>query len=234
MVSMMPIFIGHILSLPDSGRPTGMYKHAVSGSVELGPEGFVGDHQADRRVHGGPDKAVHCYPASHYVRLAERFPDAAGLLVPGSLGENLSSDTLDETRVRIGDTFRLGPALLQICQPRTPCWKIDERFGVEGMAQFIADNHLTGWYFRVLQGGIVDSLAELELHQAADAPTLAEAQRAWQAHRPAASALWRIADAPGIAAGWRAKLVARAEWLGRDPENTSAPPVTTFHVKPDR
>ena len=83
------LFIGGIRPLPESGRPTGMYKQPANGPLELGPEGFVGDQQADRRVHGGPDKAVHLYPAAHYARLAGRFPAAASQLVIGSMGENL-------------------------------------------------------------------------------------------------------------------------------------------------
>ena len=79
------LFIGGIRPLPESGRPTGMYKQPVNGPLELGPEGFVGDQQADRRVHGGPDKAVHLYPAAHYARLAERF-DVAAIGVACALG----------------------------------------------------------------------------------------------------------------------------------------------------
>ena len=120
-------FIGGIRPLPDSGRPTGIYKQAVTAALELGPEGFTGDHQADRRVHGGPDKAVHLYPARHYGQLVQRFPEAAGQLVAGSLGENLSTADLDESDVRVGDIWRLGDARLQVCQPRSPCWKIDDR-----------------------------------------------------------------------------------------------------------
>ena len=71
------LFIGGIAPLPDSRRPTGMFKHPVRSAVHLGPEGFSGDEQADRRVHGGPDKAVHLYPAVHYGRLAQAFPEAA-------------------------------------------------------------------------------------------------------------------------------------------------------------
>ena len=75
------LFIGGIRPLPESGRPTGMYKQPATGPLELGSDGFVGDEQADRRVHGGPEKAVHLYPARHYTQLAERFPEAAPLLV---------------------------------------------------------------------------------------------------------------------------------------------------------
>ena len=67
------LFTGSIRPLPDSGRPTGMYKTPVTAPIALGIEGFSGDQQADRRVHGGPDKAVHLYPARHYARLAEQI-----------------------------------------------------------------------------------------------------------------------------------------------------------------
>ena len=220
------LFIGTIAALPDSGRPTGMFKHPVSASLQLGIEGFAGDEQADRRVHGGPEKAVHLYPAIHYARLAERFPEATGQLQPGSLGENISSPTLDETQVRVGDIFRLGDAHLQLCQPRSPCWKIDDRFGVDGMAAFIAEQRLTGWYFRVLQPGTVTPDATLDLVElAANASTLAAAMTLWQAPRPALEALRQLAATPGIASGWQRKIVDRLGWLEKQP-----PPA--FHVKP--
>ncbi|HLO64027.1 MAG TPA: MOSC domain-containing protein, partial [Azonexus sp.] len=104
------LFIGGIRPLPESGRPTGIYKQPANGPLQLGHEGFVGDLQADRRVHGGPDKAVHLYPAAHYAKLAARFPDAADQLVVGSIGENISTPDLDENDVRLGDIWRLGTA----------------------------------------------------------------------------------------------------------------------------
>ncbi|MBI3531493.1 MAG: MOSC domain-containing protein [Burkholderiales bacterium] len=149
------IFTGGIQPLPTSGRPTGMFKTPVAGPVELTVEGFVGDQQADRRVHGGPDKAVHLYPARHYASLAASFPEIAAALVPGALGENLSAADIDERDVRIGDIWQLGTARLQVSQPRSPCWKIDERLACEGVAAWIARNHLTGWYLRVTQAGTV-------------------------------------------------------------------------------
>ncbi len=220
------LFIGTIAPLPESRRPTGMFKHPVGTALQLGIEGFAGDQQADRRVHGGPEKAVHLYPAAHYARLAERFPEAADQLEPGSLGENISSPTLDEAQVRIGDIFQLGEARLQLCQPRSPCWKIDDRFGVDGMAAFIAEQRLTGWYFRVLQPGTVTPDATLDLVEpAANAPTLAAAMTLWQAHRPALEALRQLAATPGIASGWQRKIVDRLGWLEKQP-----PPA--FHVQP--
>jgi MOSC domain-containing protein YiiM len=232
-MAQVTLFIGGIRPLPESGRPTGMYKQPVITELELDREGFIGDQQADRRVHGGPEKAVHLYPARHYARLAERFPEAASQLVSGSLGENISTAELDENDVRIGDLWRLGSALLQVCQPRNPCWKIDKRFAADGMAAFIAEHRLTGWYWRVVTPGRVAPGDALELAQAADgAFTLAEAMRCWQAHRPALADLEKLAASPGIASNWQQKIIARLEWLRKNPEKTPPMPAA-FHVKPE-
>jgi len=224
------LFIGGIRPLPESGRPTGIYKQPVTNRVEVGPEGLIGDQQADRRVHGGPEKAVHLYPGRHYAKLAAQFPDAAAQLMPGSLGENISTPDLDENDVRIGDIYRLGSARLQVCQPRNPCWKIDERFGLEGMAAYIAEHRLTGWYWRVVTAGEVAPDDELLLDQsAADALTLAAAMQLWQAHRPPLAELERLAATPGIAGQWRQKIENRCQWLR---QNLEAPRPPAVHAKP--
>jgi len=210
----MLIFVGGVKPLPESGRPTGMYKARVWGDIELGYEGFAGDHQADRRVHGGPEKAVHLYPARHYARLAARFPEARPSLVPGALGENLSTEDLDEHDVRIGEVWKLGSAQIQVCQPRSPCWKIDERISCHGMAAYIAEARLTGWYGRVIQPGRISPGDTLDLLKAEPtAPTLSEAMLLWQEHRPPLPELERLAQAPGIASNWRDKINQRLSWL---------------------
>lgn len=227
------LFIGGIHPLPESGRPTGMYKRPVSKPLHLGTEGFIGDQQADRRVHGGPEKAVHLYPAAHYARLAERFPEAAGQLVPGSLGENISTAAMDENTVGLGDIYQLGTARLQVCQPRNPCWKIDERFAVDGMAAFIAEQQLTGWYWRVITPGEVLPDDQLLFESASGQNlSLAAAIQLWQTHRPDLEALEKLAATPGIARQWQEKILKRLAWL-RNNRETSPPPVTTFHVKPE-
>jgi MOSC domain-containing protein YiiM len=228
------LFIGTIRPLPESGRPTGIYKQAASGPLELGREGFIGDQQADRRVHGGPDKAVHLYPARHYARLAERFPGAAQELVIGSIGENISTPDLDENDVRLGDIWRLGTARLQLCQPRNPCWKIDERYGCDGMAQFIAEQRLTGWYWLVLTPGTVNPGDELLCEQSDPAAyTLAEAMLCWQDHRPPLADLEKLASSPGLADNWRQKILNRLDWL-RQHATETPPAVTAFHAKPEQ
>lgn len=207
------LFAGSLRPLPESGRPTGIYKSPVSGPVTIGPTGFADDQQADHRVHGGPEKAVHLYPLPHYQRLAERFPDLAATLVAGSLGENISAP-LTESEVHIGDIFALGSARLQLCQPRNPCWKIDERFGQEGMALFIAEQGIAGWYFRVLNPGSAapgDTLSLVE--RPAGSYPLGDALTCLRQHRPDPAALETIAQATGINPAWRDNILDRAARL---------------------
>jgi len=207
------IFVGQVQALPVSGRPTAMYKQPVQAPVALGVNGFDGDDQADKRVHGGPDKALHLYPTRHYTQLAAQFPDAEPLMGLGSMGENIATPDLDEHDVRLGDVWQLGTALIQVCQPRNPCWKIDERFGADGMALFIDQHLLTGWYWRVLQTGVVNPTDTLALHEAAShAPTLHQAMTLWREHRPDWRALSALAETPGIAKVWQDKIKQRVSY----------------------
>jgi MOSC domain-containing protein YiiM len=110
-----------------------------------------------------------CFPQEHHAALARAFPDARHL-VPGGLGENLSTAGITEETACIGDIFALGSVRLQIAQPRTPCWKIDARCGVEGVAAHVAEHGIAGWYFRVLEPGECaagDALIHLERAPAA-------------------------------------------------------------------
>jgi MOSC domain-containing protein YiiM len=207
------LFIGQVQSLPVSGRPTAMYKKQVQGPIDLGVEGFAGDQHADLRAHGGPEKAVHLYPSTHYAKLAAQFADAAAWLVPGSMGENVATDELNEHDVRLGDVWQLGSALIQVCQPRNPCWKIDERFACDGMALFVDQHLLTGWYWRVVQTGTVHPNDSLVLYEAAHhAPVLHQAMTLWREHRPDLDALSALAQTPGIAKAWQDKIKQRVSY----------------------
>jgi MOSC domain-containing protein YiiM len=224
------LYIGEIRRLDDEGQSTAIFKYPVSGSILLGTEGLSGDAQADKRVHGGPEKAVHHYAAENYAKLAARFPAVVDQFRVGSIGENLSTTGWDEHNVFIGDTFRLGTALVQVSQPRSPCWKIDHRYATKGIAGFIAESGLTGWYYRVLETGSVANDAPFTLeHRLPGAVSLATLWQVWSEHRPDPDTLARISEAPGLNPGWQKKLCDRMAWL-RD--HSGAPPTPTFHVKP--
>ncbi len=144
-------------------------KRPREGLLQILEEGFARDEQADRRVHGGPEKAVHLYPLDHHAFWAEWLDDGAAIALlsePGAFGSNLAVSGISESDVHIGDRFRLGTALLEINQPRQPCWKVDHRFGVKGMTATIVSSARSGWYFRVIEIGECeagDTLERVEL-----------------------------------------------------------------------
>ena len=216
------LYCGAVRPLPPDGRPSAIIKDRVRGPIALDIGGLAGDQQADRRVHGGADKAVHLFPVTHYARLAAAVPEAADRLIAGSIGENISVSGLDESTVRIGEVFALGTARLQVSEPRSPCWKIDARYGVSGLTAFIAEHGCAGWYLRVLTAGVVqedDRLRRLPDDPAGDpqAPTLAEFFTLWQHHRPDPGALETLAALPALGGNWPRKLRERAAWLRANP-----------------
>ena len=136
-------------------------KLPVSGNAEIGDFGIVGDMVADTRVHGGIDMAIHHYPRDHYDWWREKLGPHPLLDSANAFGENIVASGLTESDVHIADRFRLGTAVLEISQPRQPCWKIDHRFGVKGMAAEVVRSHRSGWYYRVLEEGFARAGDEL-------------------------------------------------------------------------
>ena len=143
-------------------------KRPRKGVVQLLEEGFAPDEQADRRVHGGPEMAVHLYPLDHHDYWREELGELALLDEPGAFGSNLAVKGLTDDAVHIGDTFRLGTALIQVSQPRQPCWKIEHRFGQKGMVAKIIKTARSGWYFRVLETGDVQAGDTIERIETGD------------------------------------------------------------------
>jgi len=150
---------------PDS--TSAIDKRPAGDRVRIETLGLVGDEQADPRVHGGPDKAVHHYPFDHYAAWREELGGLVAperLDAPGAFGENLSSTGLTEDGVCLGDRFRIGGAVVEVSQGRQPCWKLSDRIGVADMARRVQASGRTGWYYRVLQPGDVrlGDLVELD------------------------------------------------------------------------
>ncbi|MFN4019431.1 MAG: MOSC domain-containing protein [Erythrobacter sp.] len=137
-------------------------KHPHEGAVQVLTDGLAPDEQADRRVHGGPEMALHLYPLDHHDWWRGAIGDHPALDQPGGFGSNLAVSGLTENRVHIGDRFRLGTALIEVSQPRQPCWKIEHRFGHKGMVARIIATGRCGWYFRVIETGAVAAGDSLE------------------------------------------------------------------------
>lgn len=123
-------------------------------------ENLAGDRQADRRVHGGPDKAVYAYSSDHWPRWSAELGRDFG---PASFGENLTVAEWLEDQVCIGDVWAWGAALLQVSQPRGPCYKLEMHTRRTDMIERMRANGRTGWYLRVLRPGQVPVAGPIHL-----------------------------------------------------------------------
>lgn len=145
---------------------TGMYKFPVDEGIYLGNEDVQEDSVIDRRYHGGIDKACYCYSEKHYDFWKSRFPDLEWEF--GMFGENLSISDLDEGEINIGDIFEIGECLVQVSQPRQPCYKLNYRFNCDSMVKEFIEADFPGIYIRVLKQGIIKKGDQLVLKQRND------------------------------------------------------------------
>ncbi len=145
------------------GESSAIAKTPKQGRLKIGFLGVEGDSQADLRVHGGPDKAIHHYPADHYAHWGALAVDHPLLNAPGAFGENVSTWGLTEDQVCIGDKFRLGTALVEISQGRQPCWKQGARMEWPQLPALMVKERRSGWYYRVLEEGIAAEGDDLTL-----------------------------------------------------------------------
>ena len=157
------IHIGKVKEVEYKGRPvkTGFFKEQVKGPVKLLSLKIEGDEQADLKVHGGFDKALYAYPFDAYQEWKKVRSDHE--YTPGAFGENLCMDTLDEKNIFIGSTYKLGEAIVQVTQPRFPCFKLGIKFNDTSMIKSFMNFGRPGVYFRVLKEGMIKEGDELEL-----------------------------------------------------------------------
>ncbi|MGP4067196.1 MOSC domain-containing protein [Halobacillus sp. B29] len=142
-------------------------KTPVQEGVYLTYYNFEGDEQADKKNHGGRDKAVCLYPAQHYKHWDEHYGQSFSF---PAFGENLTVEGIDEREVHIGDQFQLGDALLQISEPRKPCYIIARTHGIKDFPAKVMETGYTGFYLRVLKEGKVtpgDDMTLVERHPSA-------------------------------------------------------------------
>ncbi|PAD09805.1 MOSC domain-containing protein [Shouchella clausii] len=129
-------------------------------AVFLSKNGFESDDVADKKNHGGPDRAVCLYPYEHYAKWEEEFGNP---LPPAAFGENVTVTNMLEKDVHIGDIFQLGEAIIQITQARNPCSTIDKHTGFHSLLNRIVETGYTGYLARVLHEGIVRADGEVAL-----------------------------------------------------------------------
>lgn len=137
----------------DQTWETAMFKHECPSRVKLTEDGLEGDEVADPHLYGGKDKALFTYPGHHYLFWSEQTQHEA--MSPGAMGEHLILEGTDEYTTFIGDTYQFGDAIIQVTQPRLPCWRFSRRFRNIDLAKEMQMSGRTGWYYRVLEAGDV-------------------------------------------------------------------------------
>jgi len=215
-VSLLSVNVGEprVIGTSRWGKPirSGIVKLPVtSDSVSLDTLNLDRDQQADLTVHGGSDKAVYAYPAEHLPRWNDELGTDFG---PGMFGENLTTAGWLEDDVFIGDIWSWGDALLQVAQPRYPCYKLATVTGRPDLPKRFIRAGRTGWYLRVLRPGIVPVAGPI--HVIERDPSDVSVLRAHRALLPELTDRAEVEAVAGVFAladSWQAALLARLEQM---------------------
>ncbi|MGH2716466.1 MAG: MOSC domain-containing protein [Thermoleophilaceae bacterium] len=205
--SVLSVNVAEIREIPRGGRMvrTGIWKFPVEGRVAVRGVNVAGDEQADRSVHGGPDKALYAYAREDIDwwegELDRELPD-------GVFGENLTLRGVDATGAVIGERWRISSTLLEVSEPRFPCWKLGARFGDPRMLKRFAAARRPGAYLRIVEEG---RLAADDAVEIASRPghgfTIASFAHAFLEDR---AALPRLLEVPGVSESWHEWVRERA------------------------
>ena len=179
-------------------------------SVWLDAHNLSGDRQGDTRVHGGPDKAVYCYPQEHFAAWEEEIGRP---FTPAAFGENLTLSGATEAQVYIGDTWHWGDALVQVAQPRYPCFKLAMHTGVADMESRLVAAGRCGWYLRVLRPGEVPTRGPITVeHRDPHRLSVRDAHLCFSSDHPAdAARLPALIALDTLAESWKRMLRRRVQ-----------------------
>jgi len=182
----------------DRTVPTGIFKVPAQGRVATEGVNLVGDDQADRRAHGGSERALYAYAAEDLEWWSEELGTE---VLPGSMGENLTVRGIDVTNARVGERWRAGSVLVEVSSPRIPCFKLGIRMVDGRFPQRFAKAGRPGAYLRIVEHGEVGAGDEVAVvHRPSHRVTVGLVAAAYHDDRSLASSLL---EAPELASGWR-------------------------------
>lgn len=188
---------------------TAFLKKPVNGPVILTKDNFVGDHQADLLNHGGNDKAVYAFSTDHYDYWKRKLD--LNHIDYGKFGENLSISGLDESEIAIGDRIQINDCILEVSQPRIPCYKISFEFKEMSLLNKFIAYAYTGVYFRVIQPGTMIENSPVEvIYKHPDNITVNNLFRAYfdSKFSNQENVLRLAITIPELAEAWRSKMIA--------------------------
>ena len=189
---------------------TAIFKEPVAGAVAIRELNLAGDQQADLTVHGGLEKAVYAYPVEHYEYWRKQLSDLS--LSWGAFGENLTTEGLLEDILCIGDLLRIGSAVLQVTQPRMPCYKLELRFNRNDMIKRFLVSGRSGFYLSVIEPGEVGAEARVEiLDRDPENVTVSDIVRLYLGQTRDPELLKRATNISSLPENWRTQLLLRAQ-----------------------
>jgi MOSC domain-containing protein YiiM len=189
---------------------TSIWKSPREGRLHVAALNITGDEQSDLTVHGGTFKAVYCYPSEHYGYWQRELPGAD--LPWGAFGENLTTEGLLETDVRIGDRLAIGSAEFLVTQPRQPCYKLGIRHGRDDMIKRFLASGRPGFYVRVAREGDIAAGDGIQLvERAAGSVTVGDIFALYFDDTASYDELARAAAAPGLSPSWSDHFLKRLE-----------------------
>ena len=197
--TVVSVNVGRPRTVPFRGSQvtTGIWKVPVSGPIRARGVNLAGDDQADRSVHGGPDKAVYAYAQED---LSWWTVELGRVVAAGTFGENLTTAGIDVTNAVVGERWAVGSAVLEVSQPRVPCYKLGIRMGDQRFPPRFAAAGRPGAYLRIVTEGDIAAGDEVRVLSRPDhGVTVGLIERAYHADR---SLVPRLLEAPEIAEGW--------------------------------
>jgi MOSC domain-containing protein YiiM len=192
--------VGRPRAVERDGKPasTAIWKSPVSGRVSARGVNLDGDEQADREVHGGYDKAVYAYAIEDTRWWEAELGRSIG---PGGFGENLTLEGLDLIASEVGERWAAGTAVLEVSEPRLPCWKLGVRMGDPRFPQRFTRAQRPGTYLRIVEPGDIGAGDDVHVISRPDhGVTVGDIWRVYHHDRREAGALLEV---PQLGDSWR-------------------------------
>jgi MOSC domain-containing protein YiiM len=196
----LSVNVGGVREFEYNGRPakSAIWKSPVVGRIAARGVNLVGDDQADRKAHGGPDKVVYAY-AIEDARWWEK--EIGRALAYGELGENLTIEGIDANNTLVGERWQIGTTLLEVSEPRIPCWRLGVRMNDKMFPRRFTEAMRPGPYFRMVVEGDVGAGDEISVVERPDHDlTIRDVFRIYNRDRDEVE---RLLAVPQMSESWR-------------------------------
>ena len=196
----LSVNVGTVREFEYSGRPakSAIWKSTAVGRVPVRGVNLVGDDQADREAHGGPDKVLYAY-AVEDARWWEQ--EVGRSLAYGEFGENITTDGIEVNDALIGERWRIGTIVVEVSEPRIPCWRLGVRMNDKMFLRRFTDALRPGAYFRIVVEGNVGAGDEIRVVERPDHDlTIRDMFRIYTRDR---DELGRLLEVPRMSASWK-------------------------------